>query len=71
MTFSQNRNPRTMKTQITIVRVVAAVAAVISVSSCSLLHNENDWAMGKGSSPNYKPKQIGKTDAGPPVRGGN
>jgi hypothetical protein len=60
-----------MKTQIIVLQVIAAAVAVTGMSSCSLLHNKNDWAMGKGSSPRYVPQQIGKPETGLAVRGGN
>lgn len=60
----------TMKKRLIVLKLLAAAAAVFGVTSCSLLHNKNDWAMGKGSSPRYIPQQVGKSDGSIPVRGG-
>lgn len=59
-----------MKTRI-IIKLIAAAIVVTVLPSCNLLHNQNDWAMGKGSSPRFVPKQIGRPEAGLAVRGGN
>lgn len=43
---------------------------MVGLTSCSLFHNANDWAYGKGGSPRYVPKEIGREGAGPAKRGG-
>lgn len=60
-----------MKPILRLVFAVASLALVLGFSSCSLLHNQNDWAFNKGESFLYMPWQIGKEGAGTPVRGEN
>lgn len=52
-------------------KLLATAVVIAGVPSCNMLHNKNDWAMAKGSSPKYTPKQIGKFDGSVPLRGGN
>lgn len=59
-----------MKNRI-VIKLVAISIVLTALPSCNLLHNQNDWAMGKGSSPRYVPKQVGRPETGLAVRGGN
>ncbi|MBX7211968.1 MAG: hypothetical protein K1X78_26920 [Verrucomicrobiaceae bacterium] len=73
MTIVANLNPPNhMKNKHKLLsRLILATLVIAGGSSCGLLRNRNDWAMGKGSSPVYVPTRIGKPENGEPVRGGN
>lgn len=46
------------RTSIRLLATLLLAAASVLLSSCSLLHNENDWYMNPGASRHYTPREI-------------